>query len=418
MRAIVLLLLFLFTACEDRERLNPLDPENHLSHGAPTGLRVVSRRDTARLVWNSFEVNHLQAYEIYRGVEPDELIIQGSIMAENTFFIDQGLTYDQPYYYAVRALTEFSQSAISDPVGFTPGPQNVWVADMYGFKLRNISYDGKTITTEREYDSPRSVEYDPGEKIIWVADYFQKTFLGFTTKLKPKIMIPLPAEPIALTLDSLNQVLYTVLEDNTLYAFDYSGTILWQVDIDRELTLATELAYNALTENLWVSMSATNELLMIKTRPLIKERVVFTNLDNPGPLEADPLGSGVWVSTASGIARVDSAGNFSFYKTELFIHDLSLDPFSGDCYYTGSLERFSNWETGYLQHDHPEVSTVILDQSVPQIYNLQVVPGTGIPGILVQEADNHKLIRYSRAGEKLGETSGYSSHLDFALDRD
>jgi len=412
----IILLFLLVTACEDRERSNPLDPENHLSHGAPQGLKVITHRDTARVLWQPFEVDHLKSYVVYRGNDFKALDYLTSIQPEKTEFTDGDLDYDRPYYYAVQAITEYSQSAVSQAVKVIPGPVNVWVADMYGFLLRNISYDGTTITKEQEYSSPRSVEFDPGEKMLWVGDYYQRKIFGISYDFQEHRTLTLPSEPIALALDSLNQLLFTVLEDNNLYALDYAGSVLWQVPLKREVTLATELAYNSRTGNVWISLSATDEVLVVNTQSADKEPVTFPTVDNPGPLEADPKVAGVWVSTASGVARMDTSGLVAVYKSNLFIHDLSLDPVTGDCYYSGSLERFSNWETGFLDHNHPEQSTVILGDSISQVFNLQVVPGTVSAGILIQEARNHTLIRFDHSGKRLGTTVGYSSHLDFALD--
>jgi len=412
----IIVLSLLMSACEDRARLNPLDPENQLSHGAPQGLKVVTHRDTARVLWQPFEVDHLKTYAIYRGNDSKALEYLTSILSEKTIFTDYGLDYDKPYYYAVQAITEFSQSAVSPAVRVIPGPVNVWVADMYGFLLRNISYDGTTIADEQEFSSPRSVEFDPREQRLWVGDYYQRKIFGITNGLEVNKTLTLPSEPIALALDSLNQVLLTVLEDNNLYGLNYGGSILWQVALNREVTLATELAYNAKTGNVWISLSATDEVLMVNTRSADPELVTFSAIANPGPLEADPMAAGVWISTASGIARMDALGLVAVYKSNLFIHDLSLDPVTGYCYYTGSLERFSGWETGFLDHEQPDQSTVILGDSISQVFNLQVVPGTGSAGILIQEARDHTLIRFDHSGKKLGTTGGYSSHLDFALD--
>ncbi len=66
----VVLGLLLATDCSERERTNPLDPNNPVTAGAPMGLRVVTNRDSAWVDWTPFEVDNLAGYKVYRWI-PD-----------------------------------------------------------------------------------------------------------------------------------------------------------------------------------------------------------------------------------------------------------------------------------------------------------------------------------------------------------
>ncbi|MEE8437869.1 MAG: hypothetical protein V3S22_05965 [Candidatus Neomarinimicrobiota bacterium] len=410
------IILVILCSCEDRERLNPLDPKNGLTEGAPTGLKIFTRVDSIALRWNPFNVDNMVEYQIYRGFAKDELFKHAAVPADSEVFRETDLNFEESYFYAVQALTEFSQSGISKTVSTIPGPHTLWVADMYNFFLRNISFDGSWGQKTMEFISPRSLVLDSKSKILWLGEYFEESLLGLDHQMTVVNRIELQDSPIDFALDSLRRRLFAVLEDSTLNCYDMDGSVIWNYKLGFNPNLSTELAYDAITENIWLSSNVVNAVIKISTDGPAAGVDIFSSIPNPGPLEADPVNGGVWVSTETGIIRIKSSGEINWYKQELFIHDVSIHPQSGDCYYTGSRERFSTWETGYLINSNPEVHQIILNNDVDQLYNIQVIPGPNSTGIFVQQAFTWKLLRFTEKGEKVGELDNFNSRLDFALD--
>ncbi len=410
---IILLMCGVLTlfSCEDRERLNPLDPANELSHGAPTGLKAITQKDTVNLRWNPFDVNHMAAYEIYRGQDAQDLALHHVLSSEFNEFQENGLSYNRPYFYAIRAVTEFSQSGRSRPVKTIPGPYSLWVADMYNFFLHSISFDGTQKQKTLEFKSPRSLVKI--NKDLLVSDYFEKRIYKVSPEVKIKVLFSLPDSPIDVALDNEANQLYILLEDSTVRGYTLEGTLVWTLTLGLNPNLSSELAFDTQTESLWISLNEQNKV--IRVSPLGQIMVEIENIPNPGPLKADPINGGVWVTTENGIMKQTPQGEQYRYRTHLFIHDISIHPETGDCYYTGSRGGVSDWETGVLPLENPENPVIILNDSVQWLYNIQVVPSEGETGIFVQQAFEWKLLRFNATGEKLGELETFNSRLDFIL---
>jgi len=412
---LISIIILICWGCEDRNRLNPLDPENELTQGAPTGIKIHIRADSVELFWSPFRVDNMKEYLIYRGFSENELIQHGTVTNDSTVFRESNLAFGQSYYYAVQALTEFSHSVISEAVATIPGPHTLWVADMYNFFLRNISYDGSWNQKTIEFTSPRSLALDSKTNIIWLGEYFKEQLLGFDHNMNIVSQIELPSRPIDFAVDSLKQRIFVVLEDSSLQCFNMDGSTIWKYELNFDPNLSSEIAYDAVTENIWLSSNIINAVIKINAGDPEKIEI-FSAIPNPGPLETDPFKGGVWVATESGIAYINSLSELIFYKTDLFIYDVSVHPQTGNCYYTGSESDNSNWETGYITESNPENFKIILGNEMQDLYNIQVIPGPYSSGIFVQQAFTWKLLRFNANGDKIGELSNFNSRLDFVLD--
>ena len=164
--------LVLFTACADRERLNPLDPLNPQTKGRPTGVEVISKKDRVILSWDRIEVQGLVGYNIYRKSAQDSSFSKTGFCASTvTVFEDTDVRYDLEYGYQVSAVTSNYESFPSAPVFITPGPTYYWVADTYNGQIVKLTHDARhVIFRSSMIGYPYSIASYPGDGSAWVAD--------------------------------------------------------------------------------------------------------------------------------------------------------------------------------------------------------------------------------------------------------
>ena len=99
------LMLFLLN-CSKRDRLNPLDVENQITGGKPTGLNLVPIRDTVQVSWDEIDVRDLSVYVIHKAVNNTELMEYAAVSADSTEYSDSAVSYYQNYTYAVQVETD------------------------------------------------------------------------------------------------------------------------------------------------------------------------------------------------------------------------------------------------------------------------------------------------------------------------
>ena len=111
-------MLFLLN-CSKRDRLNPLDVENQITGGKPTGLNLVPIRDTVQVSWDEIDVRDLSVYVIHKAVNNTELMEYAAVSADSTEYSDSAVSYYQNYTYAVQAVTDYMVSPLSDTISVT-----------------------------------------------------------------------------------------------------------------------------------------------------------------------------------------------------------------------------------------------------------------------------------------------------------
>jgi hypothetical protein len=412
---LILILLFTFNACSDRERLNPLDPKNPITHGKPVGLSAIPDRDSVRLSWSPIDVDDFVGYHVFKGYDSTQLELFTRVGADCTGIIDTGLTYDRDHYYAIQGETVYNMSLLSDVLRVVPGPFNIWIADVYAYRIQEISYDGTYILTALDFSSPRAIEYDADYGVLWVADYWEQRVYALDQNLTKDHFFLLDGYPLDLAIDRINGKLYVLLSNNRIKGYSYYGQEILSLDLEESVSVDSKLVYCPTTSSLWLTAPNRGSVTRVILNTGAVTLKTFRSLGSEGPIEVDPIEGGVWVATRSGIARITKEDSIYYYLSHLHIRDISVEPSNGDCYYTGNTVSKGEWTTGYLRYADPSHNNVILDSDYPDLYNIQVIPGTGEPGIIVQQAFSWKLLRFTSRGEQIGELSGFNSVLDFVL---
>jgi hypothetical protein len=175
-RALAVLTLAALAAagCSDREHLNPLDPENVRTSGAPQAFAALAGNGAVLLRWQPPPNGLVAGFRLYRGVgsatpEPYVDLPEGS-----TGFSDSPLVNGVDVHYRLAYLTNGSESAAASDVA-TPGPVQAWVADagITGAtgSIAKLTADGRhvleSVTARLQHPSAIDVDFDA---TVWVAD--------------------------------------------------------------------------------------------------------------------------------------------------------------------------------------------------------------------------------------------------------
>jgi hypothetical protein len=109
---IPILMVFLLTTCEERERSNPLDPETELdpSEWAPNNLQAEVIDDSQiKLTWAQ-EDERISGFKISRKAGSGSFAQIAEVDADVTEYTDTGLDYGTDYTYRVKAFTALNES--------------------------------------------------------------------------------------------------------------------------------------------------------------------------------------------------------------------------------------------------------------------------------------------------------------------
>lgn len=425
MRYLLLLLAGLMTvACSDRERANPLDPDNPITHGAPTGFQAVANRRNATLTWDPVEVNGLEGYLIYRSIGDDTLGFYDTVSAASTRFQDLNLMYDTTYTYAVQAVTLTGESLLSPPDTLIPGPYNFWIADFYNSAVWRISYDGTHVLGRKYFNSPDAVVYQPGEGRVWVADYWNEAVYYLDVHFTRIEQIALTGRPIDMAADIISGTIHVLQKfPDQIIQVSPDGTIRRTLEAPDDVDIDAALAVDAAADFLWFSNPITRDRGDIyRCDPFSSggEWELMASLAYPRQIVADPAAGGCWVATDSGVVRIDIAGDLTSYLTDHRVLDISLNP-DGDCYYVAKTHGGEQWVVGYLTGQPSPQSVTILDNDYPNLANIQVLPASVLPGeeqagFLVSQKFTGRILRFDREGRLLGLLEGFGEFLRFTLE--
>ncbi len=419
MRRALLLAGLLIGACSDRERSNPLDPLNPVTHGAPTGFYAATNRDTAHLSWQPMDVDSLLGYRIHRGVAGNPLRELTTVQPEVTRYIDLRLQYDTLYAYAVQAITPVGEPAISRPDTVVPGAHNFWVADFNRGSIERVTYDGSHLLGQRQLISPEAVAYLPQEGLLWVADFFADSVYLLDAGLNELLRIRLPGRPIELSADDGGSTVYVLqIDPDSIYHLGADGQVLEGFGTPVDVSISGSLAYDGVTGTLWLGQPDATTVGGVFRRAVGAGEEWELAFSGPPPrrLAADPVNGGCWVATDAGIVKLDPAGGRTTFLPQLQAWDVSVNRANGDCYYVGVTLADGRWQAGRI-HGWPDAQVaIILDNTYDTLIRIQVLPGQGQTGFLAGQSSTGRMLRFDETGQLMGLLENHRFPLEIALE--
>jgi len=344
-----LTIFIFFSSCSERERLNPLDPENPDTGGKVTGLSIISNRDTILVQWDLLEVEDLSSYIIYRTQGDSLLQSYDTLVPSLNWFYDFSIHYDSLYQYALQAQTATYQSPLSDRISIIPGPVNFLVADFYIHRLCRLTYDGNYLLESEYFNSPVAiVPFHPFQEFL-VADYWNKQVHLINQHLSTQFNIELESYPIALCSNGYNSEFFVIEKiNNKLSNYSIYGDLKRSLQLPFDVSMDTQMRYDRIGFCLWIVHPQVDSIYCVDLIPSKMVIEPYIRAYYPRDVAIDSRTGGCWVASDSGIIRIQPSGMIQTYKKEYSITDLSFNPGNGDCYYTGFQIQNEQWETGRI----------------------------------------------------------------------
>jgi hypothetical protein len=182
--------------CTERQRNNPLDPQNPETDGTPAGFTARAGNQVVDLIWFPLAVPGLRGYELSRrgpGENSFSPLGPGTFPPQASGYDDTDVQNDSTYTYHLTFILE--DGSKSDPVEklARPGPAAIWVGDAGADLIVRLTPDGR----ERAMglagvNNAVAVEIEPVQGTVWSASQFESfvaawrsdgTFIGVNRQL-------------------------------------------------------------------------------------------------------------------------------------------------------------------------------------------------------------------------------------------
>jgi DNA-binding beta-propeller fold protein YncE len=192
--------------CSNRERLNPLDPANALTRGAPQGFVAVAGDGLVQLSWQGLPPDLVLGYRIFRSVGGGAFDSLTDLPAKSSQYLDAGLANNIDYTYSIAyVLDGGGLSAAASDVA-TPGRTRAWVVDLSAGSLSRLTPDGRHVADviSGPFRAPSALDVDPGNGQVWVCDNFTGQLWRVTPGMAPA-SIGSFSDAVSVALDRLSQ---------------------------------------------------------------------------------------------------------------------------------------------------------------------------------------------------------------------
>jgi len=403
--------LALLCSCSQRERSNPLDPQNPNSNGAPTGFNAVAGFLVVRLNWDPEPDLAIDGFMLYRRVAGDSLYRPhaGPLPKRSGTYLDTGVPNGSETRYRLYFITAGELSAVAAEDVATPGPVRGWAVDADG-RLIQIAPDGRDIARVISgFGTPASLAVTPNYGTIWVSNGLDGVVWMFDPSTANAQAIRGLGTPFTIALDAVDESAWVCDVAGLVRHFDPSGLpgtpssllnllepsgiatspvdgSLWVTERSgqrlrhyssagvplgaRPIPLPSRVAVDSASGDVWVTSLSTGWVWHFSPAMQVEDSV---RLSGPIGIAVDPRRGTVWVADAVAnqlVALNTSNGAVrSRFAAPGEPRDVSVDLARGEPWVAarvaGSVYRFS-------------ASGVRLSQvsGLGDVYELKLDPGT------------------------------------------
>ncbi len=319
-------LSLLVLTCADRDRINPLDPDNPVTLGRPSGLRAVAINDTVFLQWDRLALDDLVAIQIYRRTD-DQADFTPLIRVDPAAgsFEDVGVTFGVNHFYQISGVGSDFESLRSDQIEVEPGPTFNWIADNLDRRLLKLSHDTKSILESTfGFLTVIDVEPNPVNGEVWALD-----LVGFArgdvVRVSPNGEVVLPlirfTNPTDAAIHNSSGSLWVAdTGDSSVVKIDAEGVVQLRVT---GFVQPISVSVDQSTGTCWVADRGLGQVVQINedgTRGAVSQ----TNFRALKSVSTTSNGGTAWVSDSTAVVRLNAQGSVETVLTEQFSHAFKL----------------------------------------------------------------------------------------------
>ena len=337
-------------SCGHKDRSNPLDPSNRVTHGAPPGFTAVALDGRVAIRWDPLRVEGLLGLNLYRkqaGSQAFQMVEGSPLPAEAGAAEDSAVTNGVTYEYRlVPLIRNYGEGTASPTRSATPGPDFAVVSDGCEGLVTQLSADMRaSVWRAGGFFYPISMA-TVGDT-IWLADLYTGVYCltkdgallwkssdsAFPFQLAVSgdglcaVVDAVAATVTILTADgALRSVISEGLVRPSCVAFDEGGN-LWLADRDAALVgkyspdgellasfhgCAEPRLLDAGVDAVWVGDPSTGELVKLDSDGAELLRLPLSGAMTA--IESDRLAGGCWVADEENdvVARVSRDGKVVF----------------------------------------------------------------------------------------------------------
>jgi DNA-binding beta-propeller fold protein YncE len=310
-RPLLALALSLLAGCSDRQRSNPLDPNNPATQGAPIGFSAKASDHSVALDWVSIPRGEIIGFQLFRRVtgETTFTAISAVLPTAAASYSDVGLLNGIDHEY--RLYYVFTDGLHGKPASdvATPGAARPWVTDFSSRSVLRLTPDARRVglTDFGGYQSPGNIDVDPAREHVWICD----TFAGRLFRLKPSInehvTINTVNEPVDVAVDpGTGDVWVCDQGQGAVLRFGEDGNVSPLLRIGDLLT-PLAVAVDPNDGSIWVCERDGSMVRHFDTNGV---PLSGTPLGNPSRVAVDSLTRSAWVTsfTQGRVVRYDAGG--------------------------------------------------------------------------------------------------------------
>lgn len=293
------------TGCEERQRLNPLDPLNPVTRGRPTGVRVVSEMHDITVSWEPIAVEGMVGYRLHRRIAGEGLFqLVSEVSADSCLFRDHRRPFGVVHEYCVSALAGDYESPCSAPVSITPGPTFCWVVSSYDGSVVRLTHDRRhELLRYKSMAYPWIVEADPVTGSAWVVDAIYGSVTEVTASGSERVRLGWFRQPSDIALDPRRRHLWITEQASTdsavVHKFTTDGTLIFT---RAGLVSPSRLAIDTKTGSCFVADTRAQKVLRVAGNGQLSQ--VAEKLVWPTGLACDPQSGQLWIADATQVLRL------------------------------------------------------------------------------------------------------------------
>lgn len=391
-------LVFLIYGCTDRDRLNPLDPNNPDTLGRPSGFRVISMQDTVFLRWNSITLHDLVGYRIYRKVGDAPEFSQYALVSKDlNSFKDSNVQFNTRYEYQLTAFGANYESAPSESQHIIPGPTFNWAADNRTGQLVKLTHDAQhQIFRTDGFFTIVDIDPNPLSGDVWVLER-QSSFIGNVLRVSASGEILSPIVPFVAPVDAdihldSNVLWVADLEDGRVVKLDSIGNRIATV---RELLAPVAVAVDQRSGACWAADQRLQKVARINEAGTVVDfsMVGFVAVQS---LAVNSQDGSVWAADSTRVLKLTEDGNLELIVSHVFEYakKVEVNEITGEAWVIdfgpSSLLKFSASGQKMLElsgFSEPRDLAVNLSDN----------------SCLVGDSENNRLVRVGAGGDVEGE---------------